>query len=162
MSVIVIHRASFLSADYIAEENGVLVAKINRSRWRNGAELTVQERVMRLKRHGFITGTFTLYDADTPVFEVIQPGAWRASSRLMFTFENNEYEIVNNRSILATKMLIKSRGSVVGSIKTKGILWSTGVKIDMPPSFPIALRVFLGWLAMIRFNETSSAYALAT
>lgn len=150
-----VRKKNFLSNDYVAEESGVVVAELRRSRWRAQAEIAVQGRSLRLQKHGVLRDTFAVLDGDIPIIEVTQPTLWR--SRLTFKFDGTEFQIMG-KAWYSSRLLVKSGGAVVGSIRTRG-LFVAGANVDLPDNLPLAVRVFVGWIAMIRWDEGAAAAA---
>ncbi|MBK6900631.1 MAG: hypothetical protein IPH09_15725 [bacterium] len=88
-----LRKKKFFSNEYVAEENGAVVAELNLSVWRSQGELTIQGRSLKLKKRGALRDTFELLDGDTALIEVAQPSAWRF--RLRFRYEQRDFEIVD-------------------------------------------------------------------
>lgn len=153
-----LRKKKFFSNEYVAEENGAVVAELNLSVWRSQGELTIQGRSLKLKKRGALRDTFELLDGDTALIEVAQPSAWR--SRLRFRYEQRDFEIVD-KAWYSSTLLLKAGESVVGSISSRG-LFAEGAKVDLPDSLPLALRVFVGWIAMIHWDDSATAGAAAS
>lgn len=152
-----LRKKNLFSNEYVAEENGIVVAELSRSRWREQGEITVQGRSLKLKKQGVLRDTFAVFDGDTAIVEVAQPSVWR--SRLVFQFAGRGFEICD-KAWYSSTLLVKSGGSVVGSIRSRS-LFAAGALVDLPDSIPLGLRVFIGWLAMIRWDEAAAAGAAA-
>lgn len=101
---------------------------------------------------GDVIDTFGLFDGDAAVVEVTQPSGWRP--RLVFHFDERDFEILQ-KAWYSSTLLVKSGGLVVGSIRPSG-LFAAGANVDLPDSLPLALRVFIGWIAMIRWDEAAA------
>lgn len=152
-----LRKKSLFSNEYIAEEEGIAVAELSRSWWRTQAELTVQEQGLWLTKQGVLKGTFGLFDGDAAIVKVTQPSGWRP--RLVFQFDEREFEI-RQKAWYSSTLLVKSNGSVVGSIRPKG-LFATEANVDLPARFPLAIRVFIGWIAMICWDEAAMSGAFS-
>ncbi len=144
-----LRKKSLFSNKYIAEEEGIAVAELSLSRWRSQAELTIQARGLKLTKQGILKDSFGLLDGNSVIVKVTQPSGWRP--RFVFHFDERDFEI-RHKAWYSSTLLVKSGESVVGSIHPRG-LFATEANVDLPDSLPLALRVFIGWIAMIRWGE---------
>ena len=148
-----LRKKGVFSNEYLAEENGTVVAELSRSSWRAQGEITVEGHRLKLKKHGALKDTFALYYGDAKVVEVTQPRALQ--SRLVFTHEGKDYEI-RNKAWYSSTMIVESAGNVVGSVRPRGI-FATGAVVELSDSLPLVLRVLIGWIAMVRWEEAAAA-----
>ena len=151
--MIELRRNKPFSREYVAKENGTVVAELSRAIWRRRAEMNCQGHTLRLKRQGAAKSTYALRDGDATIAEVEKPSVLR--SRLAFRYGGNDFEIVD-KAWYSQKLLVKSGGSVVGSIRRRGV-FASGALVDLPDDLPLALRVFVGWIGMVRWDDEASA-----
>ncbi len=150
-----LRKKSLFSNEYVAEENGNVVAELSRSRWREQGEIKVHGRSLKLKKQGVLRDTFAVFDGDTVIVEVAQPSSLR--SRLTFQFDGRDFEI-RDKAWYSSTLLVKSGGSVVGSVRSRGLFFARTI-VELPDSLPLALRVFIGWIAIVRWAEDEAAAA---
>ena len=148
-------KRSLFSSEYVARENGVVVGELSRSKWRDQGEITVQGKSLKLKKRGALKDTFTLFDGDAAIVEVTQPSALR--SKLAFQYDEKDFEI-RDKAWYSSTMLVESGGSVVGSVSSRGP-FSSGAIVALPDSLPLAAKVFIGWVAMVRWDSAAAAAA---
>lgn len=153
--VLELRRKSLLSGDCIVEEDRRVVAELRCSRWRSQATLSVDGRSLELRRSGVLRRRYSLTLAAAPLVEVIRPSAW--SSRLTFAFDGVEYE-ARNEAWFSSTLLVESRGRTIGRIRRKGAFCS-GAIVELPDRLPVAVRTFLGWVAMVRWSEAAAVAA---
>lgn len=156
-NMIELRKKGFFSSEYVAEENGDIVATLSRSMWRHQGSVIIQGKTLTLKKQGVLKDRFTLFEEDTPILEVTQPKAFR--HRLEFQYNQSNFKI-RDKTWYNTTLLVESEGSTVGSIKSKGLFSSRAI-IDLSDNFPLTIRVFIGWIAMERWDEVTFVVAAA-
>ena len=148
-----LRKRSLFSNEYIAEENGVVVAELSQSFWRNRGEIRVEGVRMRLKKRGILRDTFTLLDDDVPLVSVEQSNV--IGSKLVFNCEGRNFEICR-KAWYSSTLLVKCEGEVVGSVRSRG-MFSSGAIAELPTDLSIAIRVFIAWIAMVRWAAAAAA-----
>lgn len=148
-----LRKKRFFSTEYVAEEDGTVVAELSRAIWGDRGEMMVQGHRLTLRKHGVLKNTFTLNYGNTPVVEVMQPSSFR--SRLVFRHDGREFEM-RNKAWYSSTMVIRSGSSEIGTVRRRGT-FSTGAVVDLPDTLPVAVRVLLGWIAMVRWDEAAAA-----
>ena len=98
---------------------------------------------------------FTLFDEDAAILQVKQPRVLR--HKLEFQYDGGDFEI-RDKAWYSSTVLVESRGSRVGNVRRRGV-FSTGATVDLPDSLPLAVRVFIGWIAMVRWDAAAAAVA---
>ena len=154
--MIELKKRSLFSSEYVARDNGVVVGELSRSKWRDQGRFTVQGRDLKLKREGALKDTFTLFDGDAAILQVKQPRVLR--HKLEFQYDGRDFAI-RDKAWYSSTVLVESGGSLVGSVRKRG-LFSTGATVDLPDSLPLAVRVFVGWIAMVRWDAAAAAVAV--
>jgi len=151
-----IRRRRFFSKGYIAEENGVVVAELSQSAWRARGEMMIDGKSFVIKKQGALKETFTLWDGDLPLVEVRQIGAFR--STFEFNSGGGSYRM-RRKAWYSSSYLVERNSMVVGSVRPRG-LFASGVIVELPTQLPLAARVFIGWIALVR-QEAAAAAAVA-
>lgn len=152
-----LRRERWFSNDYVVEEDGTIVANLSRSAWRNRGEITVAGRRLQVKRRGAFRDTFALYDGNEALLEIVQPAALR--SKLVFAYEGRSFD-VGNRAWYSSTQIVEAGGQIVGCVRSRG-LFSGGAVADLPDDLPLAVRVFIAWIALVRWDdEVATAVAL--
>ena len=148
-------KKGFFSNDYVARDHGYVVAELDRATWRQRAEITIQGKKLRMEKHGSFKDTFILFEGDTALVEVKQPKAMH--SRLEFRWEGRDYAI-RDRKWYRSEVVVESGGAEIGSVRFRGLFAST-VNVELPDTMPVALRVFIGWIVIVRHDEHAAAAA---
>jgi hypothetical protein len=147
-----LRRQGMVANVYAVKENGATVGVLTRSRWRARAEAVLSGRRMALAKRGFLRPTFTLCEGRTVIAKVEQPSALR--SRLQLRIDGRE-AVMRNRRWYCTTFVVESGRSIIGGIRRKGWLHQVTL-VDLPASVPLAQRVFLGWIAIVRWDESEA------
>lgn len=152
-----LRKKSFFSNDYIARDHGYVVAELDRATWRQRAEITIEGRKLRMEKHGTFKDTFVLFEGDNALVEVAQPKALR--SRLEFRWEGRDYAI-RERKWYRSEAVVESGAAEIGRVRFQGF-FASAILVDLPDTMPVALRVFIGWISIVRHDERAAAAAAA-
>ena len=155
--MIEIKKTSFLSNDYVAVHKRKPLAKFNRSFWSQKAEMQCEDQSLTLSRKGALKSAYYLSEGERILLEVTQPSA--LNTKLTFHYDDCDYELVS-KAWHSHSFLIKANDKEIGSIDDRGFL-KTGAIVNLPDKFPTALQVFLGWLALVRWDDDANAAAAA-
>lgn len=150
--MIELQNKGFFSKEYIALENGTVIAELSREIWRERAEMICQGRILKLKRHGTLKSTYILYDEDTTIFEVKTPSVM--GSKFTFRYSGKDFELIN-KAWYSETLLVKSDDKVIGTITPKS-LFSCNTLIELPDYLPLSLRVFIAWIGMVRWEDSAT------
>ena len=63
-------RKSAFSNDFIARENGIVVAELDRATWSQTATVEIQGKTYTFKKSGMLHNVYTLLDGSLEVIEV--------------------------------------------------------------------------------------------
>ncbi len=151
-------RKSTFSNDFIARENGIVVAELDRSLWSQNATVDILGKTYSFKRTGLMQNVYTLLDGNLEVIEVEQPSAWQ--SKLVFRLNQNEY-VVDTKSWFSSALKVEQDGNVIGDVHSADIINGT-IVVDLPDTLPLPVRVFVGWIALLRTEETMTTLLAAT
>ena len=155
--MIEIKKTGFLSNDYVAVRKRKNLAEFSRSFWSQKAEMAFDKRIFQLNQKGALKSVYTLIERDKTLLEILQPSALK--TRLTFRMNNKDFEIVN-KAWHSQSLLIKSNENEVGSVAGRGFL-KTGAIVLLPDEFPVPVQVFIGWIAMVRWDDDANAAAAA-
>ena len=151
-------RKSTFSNDFIAKENGVVVAELDRATWSQTASVEIEGNTYDFKKSGLMNDIYTLYYGGLKLLEVEQPSAW--NSKLTFHLDQKEY-VLDTKNWFSSALKVEQDGDVIGDIHSTGMLSST-IVVDLPDTLPLSIRVFVGWIAILRAEETDSTIIIAT
>ena len=144
---------STFSNDFIAKENGVVVAKLDLANWSQTASVEIEGATYDFKKTGLLNDIYTLYYGGLKLLEVEQPSAW--NSKLIFHLDQKEY-VLDTKNWFSSAIKVEQDGNVSGDIHSTGLLTST-IVVDLPDTLPLSIRVFVGWIAILRSEEMAAA-----
>mgnify|MGYP001815571877 CR=1 FL=1 len=124
-------------------------------RWREGAELDFGGESFSLEKAGVLSRDFVLRRGDTVIARAYKPSSMR--SRFEVEIEGEHYEL-EKASAFGRSFIVRRGGRQVGSIQTLGA-FSRKCQIDLPHEWPLALRLFLFWLAVVVWNRETATVA---
>ncbi len=151
-------RKSSFSNDFIASENGIVVAELDRATWSQTATVEIQGKTYSFRKSGVLHNVYTLMDGSLEIIEVEQPSAWQ--SKLVFCLNQKEY-VLDTKNWFSSDLKIEQDGDVIGDIHSAGMLRST-IVVDLPDTLPLSVRVFVGWIAILRAETTAAVIVAAT
>ena len=151
--MIEIHKKSIFSNTYIATENRRPLAEFSRSLWRQKAELNYANEQFTLTRSGVLTSTFQLLKNDQLMMEISQPSSLK--SRLEFHYQDKEYTITS-LAWHSTSYVISHKDKEVGRITARG-WFKSGAKVVNSDNFSVPIKLFLAWVAMVRWDDNNNA-----
>jgi hypothetical protein len=139
------------SFDFHAADGSII--EIGVSQWRDRAHFTLDGIKYSLYREGEWRGDFVL-EREGAVFA-------RAKKRglLRDTFEIDlagKPFTLKKKSIIGRRFLVISGEKQVGEVFRKG-LWSRRTYLDLPKDWPVALQLFVFWLALIIWIREEAA-----
>jgi len=148
----VLRNKGFFSKKYIAEENGTVIAELNRDMWHQRAEMKCLGRTLKLTCLNLVKSTYALCDGDTKIAEIKMSNIM--GTKLSFQYLDNDFELVK-KAWYSEILLLKSNDSVVGSIRPKD-WFSCDAVIDLPNYLPLSLRIFIAWVGVIRWEDSAT------
>jgi hypothetical protein len=141
------------SWDFIVTDGSRSVATIDVSWWREHGTLTVGGVDHHVYREGMLSGDFVLQAAGVEVARATKPSAFRH----VFVVEHaGRRHTLRRASMLGRRMLLLAGDRPIGSLSPQG--WFTRrAEVDLPSDLPLAVRVFVIWLAVILWKRESDA-----
>lgn len=143
------------SYDFDLQQQNQLVGEVDTSLWREKARLELEDGPYLLYREGHFSGDFVLEHNGTVVARATKPSA------LFNTFEVD----LSDRRLVLRKLSAWNRrfglfegDKQIGSIYPLG-LFTRRTNIDLPGDWPLPIRGFLFWLALIIWKRQNQAAA---
>ena len=143
------------SWDFTITERSQPVAEIDISWWREKAALTVQGMDYRVYREGMMSGDFVLESSGSVVARAQKPSAFHRS--FVINHQGRRYTL-QAESVFRRTFLLLDGGRKIGSLSPQGA-FTRRATADLPPALPLALRVFVIWLAVILWKRAADAGA---
>jgi hypothetical protein len=141
----------WFSWDFTVTEGSQAVADIDISWWREKGVLTVDGVDYRVYREGMMSGDFILESAGSVLARAQKPSAFYRSFEI--ASEGMRYTLRAESAFRRTFLLLDGDRKV-GSVSPEGVFTRRAI-VDLPPALPLALRVFVIWLAVILWKRAS-------
>lgn len=143
----------WFSWDFTVTEGDRAIADIDISWWREQGVLTVQGVGYRVYREGMMRGDFILEAAGSVVARAQKPSAFRRS--FIVGHEGKRFTLRAKSAGRQTFLLLDGEREI-GSLSPEGIFTRRAV-VDLPPTLPLPMKVFIIWLAVILWKRESEA-----
>lgn len=148
----------WFSWDFTVWDGDRSVASIDTSCWREQGILTVDGVDHRVHRERILSGDFILETAGVVVARAQKPSAFRRA----FAIEHHGRRYgLRATSMFGGRMALLEGDRSVGSVSPQGIV-TRRLDVDLPPDLPLAVKVFVIWLAVILWKRDSDAGAAAS
>jgi hypothetical protein len=129
-------------------EAGKVVGEMERSLWRETAELELDDGAYSFYRDQVIGGDYVLERKGQILARATRPSWWRSDLDVELFKRSVK---LRRPSILRRRFGVFERGRRVGTINPA---WLTGrAKIDLPPDWTLLDRVFLFWLCSLMWRR---------
>jgi hypothetical protein len=146
---------SWFSWDYAVSTPNDHLADIDISWWREKGTLTVDGQHYGVYRERPLSGKFILESHGAILASAEKPSSFRR--RLLVEHAGRQYEL-KPRGMFSRTFELHSGPAVVGSLSAKGV-FSRGMKVDLPATLPLPVRIFVVWLTVILWKRDAEAAA---
>lgn len=137
------------SWDYEVSAGNEPLADIDLSWWGEKATIRIAGQDFRVHRERTFSGRF-LMESDGHVMATAEkPSALRR--RMVIDYANASYDLAP-RGLFTRTFDLHSGGAVIGSLSAKGLM-TRKMKVDLPESLPLPLRVFVVWLTVMLWRR---------
>lgn len=146
----------WFSWDFEVRRGDEVLGDIDMSLWREKGVLTVEGEAYRVYREGLMSGDFLLESGGSVLARAQKPSAWRRS----FTIEHAGRTYTLRAASLFRRAFTLSDGeAAIGRVSPEGIL-SRRAEVDLPDAWPLPLKVFVVWLAVLLWKRDSDSSAV--
>jgi hypothetical protein len=128
---------------------------VDRSWWSDKGELTVQGVTYTARREGVMSGAFVLESTAGVLARATKPSAFRRS--LIVEHSGRQYTL-RAASALRREFVLRDGSTRIGSVAPEGF-FTRRATVDLPPALPLAVRVFIVWLAVVLWKHEQAAAA---
>lgn len=146
-------RRHLFSSDFVVRSPSGATVELDVAVWRERAEFDVDGARHRLYREGRMRGAFVLERAGFPLAKAIKPSAFK--TRFEIEFQGRTY-VLRKRSVFSRRFIVTLGEQEVGGIRPAG-LFSRRTFVDLPPDWPLAVKLFVFWLVLIIWKREAAA-----
>jgi hypothetical protein len=143
----------WFSWDYAISRNDDHLADINISWWREKGTLVVAGQRYGVYRQRPMSGSFVLEANGANLASAEKPSSFRR--RLLIEYMGREYEL-KPRGMFTRTFELHAGSTVVGSLSATGV-FSRRMKVDLPETLPLPVRIFVVWLTVILWKRDAEA-----
>jgi hypothetical protein len=145
----------WFSWDFAVRKGSQPVADIDVSWWREKGLLTVEGTTYEVYREGAFSGAFILASAGSALARAEKPSAFRRS--FIIEHAGRQYTL-RAKSAWGREFLLLDGPREIGSLSPEG-LFTRRATVDLPEHLPLAVRVFIIWLAVLLWKRESDSVA---
>ena len=147
----------WFSWEFTVNDGPRTVATIDVSWWLEQGTLTVAGIEHRVYREGLLSGSFILEAAGSVVARATKPSAFR---RAFAIDHGGRRYALQATAMLRRRMELLDGNRAIGSLSPQGV-FTRRADVDLPTDLPLAVRVFVIWLAVILWKRESDSGAIA-
>ena len=140
------------SWDFDVMDDARPLARVEMSSWGEKGVVTIDGTDHRLYREGVGSGDFILERAGHRLAKATKPSAFR--SRFELSYDGWHYT-VRKPSVWRREFIVERGDTQIGSLVRSG--WGRAATVTLPEAWPLAVKVFVMWLAMILWKRESNA-----
>jgi len=122
---------------------------MDRSWWSDRGALTVQGVTYTARREGVISGAYVLESTAGVLARATKPSAFRRA--LIVEHSGRQYTL-RAVSALRREFVLLDGAARIGSLSPEGF-FTRRAAVDLPPAWPLAVRVFIVWLAVMLWKH---------
>lgn len=131
------------------------LAELDLSSWRERAVVTIGGHEHRVYREGMVSGDFVIERHGQVLARGTKPSAF--TSRIVVTHDGRQYTL-RKKSIWKRAFILLEGDREIGSLSPNS--WLTrDATVSLPPDWPLAVKTFVTWLAIILWKRDASAAA---
>ncbi|HKE87943.1 MAG TPA: hypothetical protein VKB50_29510 [Vicinamibacterales bacterium] len=129
------------------------LARLDLSSWRERGVLSVEGINHRVYREGAASGDFVVARDGLVLARATKPSAFRA--QFVVSWNGREYTL-RRESIWRRTFVLLDGDTKIGSL-VKDSAWKRNATIELPKTWPLPIRVFVIWLALIIWKRDANA-----
>ncbi|MDP9201581.1 MAG: hypothetical protein M3P26_06570 [Gemmatimonadota bacterium] len=146
---------NIFSTTFRLQQQNQLLGEVATSIWREKGRLELEDGTYKTYREGLFSGDFLLEHNGKVVARASKPSALQ---------NRFEVELPNRRLVLRKLSVWNRRFGLFDGEQQIGSIYPLGVftrrsNIDLPADWPLAIRVFLFWLAFVIWKRQNQAAA---
>jgi signal transduction histidine kinase len=159
MTTLSIVPKRWYSWDFNVFDGSRQVALVDVSTWREKGTLVVDGAEYRVSREGIMSGDFTLERHGSVLARATKPSAFRHT--FIIKYDGREY-VLRKKSIWRRAfVLLRNEDTEVGGVSPNSI-WTRDATVSLPDEWPLAIKVFVMWLAIILWKRDADSTVAAS
>jgi hypothetical protein len=155
LSALTLAPRRWYSWDFTLHDGPREVADLDLSAWREKATLTIDDVEYRVYREGLMSGDFLLERGNTILARATKPSAFR--DRFVMHYEGRDY-MLRKASVWRRTFVLEDADREIGRIVPHS-MWRRDGTATLPAAWPLPLRTFIVWLAIILWKREAEAAA---
>ncbi len=144
---------NIFASNFRLQQNDNLLGEIDASIWRDRAVLEIGEGTYQLYREGQFSGDFVLEHNGNVVARARKPSVFRNQFEVELP---NQLLVLRKLSPMTRRFGLFDGERQLGSVYPLGI-FTRRSNIDLPSDWPLAIRVFVFWLAFVIWKRQNAA-----
>jgi hypothetical protein len=157
MNALTLEPRRWYSWDFTIHEGGRQVADLDLSAWREKATLTIDGVEYRVYRERLMSGDFVLERGSTILARATKPSAfWNT---FIVHYQGREHTL-RKASVWRRTFLLEDHGREIGRIVPHS-MWRRDGTATLPADWPLPVRTFVIWLAIILWKRDADSAAAA-
>ena len=140
---------NFVSRHFTLEAQGLTIAELDASRFKEAAVLTFEGETYRFYREGLFSGDFVLEKDGRPLLKATKLSAFR--SQFDFELDGRLYSL-KRASLFGKSFEVRQSDRVVGSV-SRASLFSHRAVIDLPAPWSVPAQAFIFWLVLLMWKR---------
>jgi hypothetical protein len=147
--------AHWYSYDFNVTEGDRHLAHVDVAMWREKGTLTIDGVAHRVYRESVMHGDFLLERDGHILARATKPSAFR--NLLVIRHDGRTYELVK-ASLWRRRYVVRAGNEEIGSVAPTSA-WRRNAAVQLPPQWPLPLKVFVIWLVIILWKRADGAAA---
>ncbi len=155
MSTLEILHTGWFTGKHEVRKNGVPVAKMDMSNWREKGILTIGNTTYEVFRERMRSNRFDLVSNGA---QLAHAEKQRILSRTFNIEHAGRTFTMRKQSIFLSRFVLRENDRVIGTVKPKGLFKRSAVT-ELPDELPLPLVLFVAWIALILWKRQTEASA---
>jgi hypothetical protein len=143
------------SWDFSVTSGDRTLAVLDVSAWCERAEIVIGDVTHRVFREGAMSGDFVIARGDHELARAAKPSVFR--NTFVVHYDGTDYTL-RKASVWRRAFVLLEGERQIGSIAPES-LWTRRAAADLPPDWPMPIRAFLIWLAVVLWKREAAASA---
>jgi hypothetical protein len=141
--------------DFAVVSQDRTVADLDLSSWREKGVVSIDGREYTVGRERMMSGDFFIRRSDQMLARATKPSAF--ANTFIVRFNDRSYTL-KKKSVWSRAFVLHEGDREIGSVAPKS-LWTRHAAVNLPPDWPLPIRAFVIWLAIVIWKRDADAGA---